>query len=65
MVDVPVPGHQKFWTDKRTTLKAEYQLLVAKYPNADAQLKQLFKILCYSKSWQVTHQLISFGVVMC
>jgi hypothetical protein len=36
MADVPVPGYQKFWTDKRTTLKAEYQSLVAKYPNAEA-----------------------------
>jgi hypothetical protein len=46
MADVPVPGCQKFWTDKRGALKAEYQLLVAKYPDAEAQLKQLFKILC-------------------
>jgi hypothetical protein len=46
MADVAVPGYKKFWTDKGTTLKAEYQLLVARYPNAEAQLKQLFKILC-------------------
>jgi hypothetical protein len=46
MADVPVPGYQKFWTDKRTSLKAHYQLLVAKHPDAEVQLKQLFKILC-------------------
>jgi hypothetical protein len=26
--------------------ESEYQELVAKYPDADAQLKQLFKLLC-------------------
>jgi hypothetical protein len=48
MANVPIPGYQKLWADKRTTLKAEYQSLVAKYPDAGAQLlvKQLFKILC-------------------
>jgi hypothetical protein len=29
MADVPVPGYQKLWRDKRTTLKAEHQSLVA------------------------------------
>jgi hypothetical protein len=46
MAAVPVPGYQAYWTDKRQTLKSEYQELVAQYPNADAQLKQLFKLLC-------------------
>jgi hypothetical protein len=41
-----VPGYPKFWTDKRSSLKADYQLLVAKHPNAEVQLKHLFKILC-------------------
>jgi vacuolar-type H+-ATPase subunit D/Vma8 len=40
MADVPLPGYQKFLKDKRTTLKAEHQSLVAKYPDAEAQLKQ-------------------------
>jgi hypothetical protein len=46
MANVPVPRYQKFWTDKGTTLQAEYQSLVAKYPDAEAQLEQLFKIVC-------------------
>jgi hypothetical protein len=46
MADVTGAGYQKFWRDKRTTLRAEYQALIAKYPNAEAQLKQLFEILC-------------------
>jgi hypothetical protein len=46
MADVPLPGYQKFWKDKKTTLRAEHQSLVAKYPNAETQLKQLFRILC-------------------
>jgi hypothetical protein len=33
--DVPLPGYQKFWKDKRT-LRAEHQSLVAKYPDAEA-----------------------------
>jgi hypothetical protein len=45
MADVTLPRYQKFWKDKRT-LRAEHQSLVAKYPDAEAQLKQLFKILC-------------------
>jgi hypothetical protein len=39
-------GYQKFWKDKRTTLRAEHQSLVAKYHDAEAELKQLFGILC-------------------
>jgi hypothetical protein len=43
MGDVPVPG---FWTNKRSTLKSEHQTLVQQYPDADAQLKQLLRVLC-------------------
>jgi hypothetical protein len=46
MADVPVPGYRKFWTEERTSLKAEYQVLITKHPDADAHLKQLLKILC-------------------
>jgi hypothetical protein len=45
MGDVPVPEYQKFWTNKRSTLKSEYQTLVQQYPDADAQLKQLYNLL--------------------
>jgi hypothetical protein len=43
--DILVSGYQTFWTNKRSTLKSEYQALVQKYPDADMQLKQLFKVL--------------------
>jgi hypothetical protein len=46
MGDIPVPGYQAFFTDQRKTLKSEYQLLRSQYPDADAQLKQLFKVFC-------------------
>jgi hypothetical protein len=46
MAAVPVPGYQAYWADKRQTSKSEYQQLVAQFPDADAQLKQLFKLLC-------------------
>jgi chaperonin cofactor prefoldin len=45
MGGVPVPGYQTFWTNKRSTLRSKYQSLVQQYPDADAQLKQLFKVL--------------------
>jgi hypothetical protein len=40
-----VPGYQTFLTNKRSTLKSEYQTLVQQYPDADEQLKQLLKVL--------------------
>jgi hypothetical protein len=46
MAAIPVPGYQSFWTEKRQTLKSEYQQLVGQFPDADAQLKQLLKVLC-------------------
>jgi hypothetical protein len=45
MGDVPVSGYQIFWTNKLSTLKSEYQTLVQQYPEEDAQLKQLLKVL--------------------
>jgi hypothetical protein len=45
MGDAPVPGYQTFWTNKRSILKSEHQTLVQQYPEADAQLKQLLKLL--------------------
>jgi hypothetical protein len=45
MGDVPMPGYQTFWTNKCSTLKSELQTLLQQYPDADAQLKQLFKVL--------------------
>jgi nitroreductase len=43
MADIPVPGYQAFWTDTCNKLKSEYQQLIGQVPDADAQLKQLFK----------------------
>jgi hypothetical protein len=44
MAAIPVPGYRVFWTDKRKT--SEYQRLISEFPDADALLKLLFKILC-------------------
>jgi hypothetical protein len=46
MANVPVPGYQAFVTEKRVTLKSEYKQLLGQFPDADAQLKQLFKVVC-------------------
>jgi hypothetical protein len=46
MAEVPVPGHQVFWEEKRTSLQAEYPALIKKHPDADAQYRQLFSVLC-------------------
>jgi hypothetical protein len=46
MADIPVPGYQAFWTEKRKPLKAESKRLLSQSPDADTQLKQLFKVLC-------------------
>jgi hypothetical protein len=45
MADNPVPGYQTFWTDTCNKLKSEYQQLIEQFPDADAQLKQLFKVI--------------------
>jgi hypothetical protein len=45
MGEFAVPGYQTFWTNKRSTLKSDYQTLMQQYPDADAQLKQLLKLL--------------------
>jgi hypothetical protein len=46
MADDPMPGYQSFWADKRVWLKSEYRQLLRQFPDADAQLKQLFKVVC-------------------
>jgi hypothetical protein len=45
MWDLPVPGCQTFRTNKRSAPKPEHQTLAQQYPEADAQLKQLLKLL--------------------
>jgi hypothetical protein len=46
IADIPVRRYQAFWIDKRKALKTEYKRLLNQSPDADAQLKQLFKVLC-------------------
>jgi hypothetical protein len=46
MAAIPVPGYQELWTEKRQTLKSEYQRLVRQFRDTDAQLKLLFKVPC-------------------
>jgi hypothetical protein len=46
MADIPVPGYQVFWMDTYRKLMSEYQQLIEQFPDADAQLKQLLKVIC-------------------
>jgi hypothetical protein len=46
MADIPVTGYQAFWTNKRKSFKAESGKLVDQHPEAEPQLRQLFKVLC-------------------
>jgi hypothetical protein len=46
MAHISVPGYQAFWTEKRKTFRAESKRLQSQSPDADTQLKQLFKVLC-------------------
>jgi hypothetical protein len=46
MANVPMPGYYAYWAEQRETLKSEYRQLLGQFPDADAQLKQLFKVLC-------------------
>jgi hypothetical protein len=45
MVDIQMPGYQVFWTETNNKLKSEYQQLIGQFPAADAQLKQLLKVI--------------------
>jgi hypothetical protein len=46
MAHIPLPGYQVFLMDTCKKLKSEYQQLIGQFPDADAQLKQLFKVIC-------------------
>jgi hypothetical protein len=46
MADIPVSVYQAFWMDTYRKLKSEYQQLIGQFPDANAQLKQLFKVIC-------------------
>jgi hypothetical protein len=46
MAGVPVPAYQKFWVDKRASLKTAYKSLSATHPDAVPFMHQLFQVLC-------------------
>jgi hypothetical protein len=45
MADIPMPGYHAFWTDTYNKLKSEYQQLIGQFPDANAHLKQLLKVI--------------------
>jgi hypothetical protein len=45
MADIPMPGYQAFWTDTCDKLKSECRQLIGQFPDAEAQLKQLLKVI--------------------
>jgi hypothetical protein len=47
---VAILGYKKFWADKRTSLKSEYQALISNYLHATSSIKSLFKVLCNTES---------------
>jgi hypothetical protein len=46
MADIPVLRYQAFWMKTCKKLNSEYQQLMGQFPDADARLKQLFKVIC-------------------
>jgi hypothetical protein len=46
MAGVPVPAYQKFWVDKRASLKTAYKGLSAMHRDAVPSMHQLFQVLC-------------------
>jgi hypothetical protein len=49
MAGAPPPGYQAFWADRRASLKAEYNVLIKQYPDADLQYRLLYKVICTIK----------------
>jgi hypothetical protein len=46
MAGVPVPAYEQFWTDQRSSLKAEYSEIVGRHPDAAVAIQQVFQVLC-------------------
>jgi hypothetical protein len=46
MAEAPVPGYQAFWSERRASLKIEYQVLIKQYPDADPQYRLLYEAIC-------------------
>jgi hypothetical protein len=45
-----LPGYQAFCEEKRASLQEEYPSLIKRYPDSDAQYRQLFNVLCNIES---------------
>jgi uncharacterized phage infection (PIP) family protein YhgE len=45
MADIPFPGFEAFWTGTCNKLKSELQQLIGQFPDANAQLQQLLKVI--------------------
>jgi hypothetical protein len=45
MVDIPVPGFQKYWAQKLASLKSECHVIMSKYPEADSVVQEVYKVL--------------------
>jgi hypothetical protein len=41
MVDVPVPGIRKYWTNKVASMKSEWHTIMSKYPEAAFVVQQV------------------------
>jgi hypothetical protein len=50
MAVVPLLGYLTFWMYKHITLKFKHQELVRKLPDAEAQLRQLFRVPCNTEN---------------
>jgi hypothetical protein len=46
MAGIPLPGYQAFWTNARKTINSELMNLIDQHPDAEEQLRQLYKVLC-------------------
>jgi aryl-phospho-beta-D-glucosidase BglC (GH1 family) len=45
MTDIPVPGFQKYWTQKLALQKSESHVITTKYPKAAAVVQQVYKVI--------------------
>jgi hypothetical protein len=45
MVDIPVPGFWKYWTQTLASLKYECYAIMKKYTDADSVVQQLYTVL--------------------
>jgi hypothetical protein len=41
MVDVPIPGFWKYWTNKVASVKSEWHTIMSRYPEAACVVQQV------------------------